>query len=115
MKIGITGKVSNFVPGSDNPLFMDALKQYINEVCSICSKLCGDVIYYGRGPFRSIPKIYSREYAKQYIKNILKLMSDIIDKNIYPFKNRIESLNIRKFNSINSIDEVSSAIGKGYS
>ena len=83
----------------------DSLTQYINNVFLNCNKLGGNIIVYGSGASRMIPKKYPKDSAERDVIKFLKLMSDIIDEKKYPFKIVIEPLNTKECNFINSLSE----------
>lgn len=112
----VVGSYCSMVPREiktvGNDIQWDTLSRYINEVFSNCNKLGGDIIVFGSGESRTIPNNYSRELAEQDVLKFLKLMSDIIHDNNYPFKIAIEPLNTRECNYINSLDEANRLVEK---
>jgi len=83
----------------------ERLTDYISTVFKNCAILGGEVIVFGSGQSRSIPKDFSRANAEEDFIKVLSLMAEVIIENDYPLRVAVEPLNVKECNFVNSLAE----------
>jgi len=83
----------------------ERLTEYISTIFKNCAMLGGEIIVYGSGQSRSIPKDFSRANAEEDFVRVLSLMAEVIVENDYPFRVAVEPLYVKECNFVNSIAE----------